>query len=117
MYKLQEIGCDLELRTGARLDKCGQCGGNGSSCSQSSTYSWTKVSLSSCSVSCGGGVSMVQHQCRDINNHRVEEEFCDQREKPTELFASCNEERCPARYVCRCEVYLILIYCTVLCYT
>ena len=96
---MQEIGCDLELRTGVRLDKCGQCGGNGSSCSQSLTYSGSQVSLSSCSVSCGGGVSMVQHQCLDLNNNLVEEEFCDQREKPSELFASCNEERCPARYV------------------
>ena len=30
-------------------------------------------------------------------NNPVEEEFCDEKEKPTELFAACNEERCPAR--------------------
>ena len=42
---------------------------------------------------------MVQHQCLDLDNNPVEEEFCDQKEKPSELFASCNEERCPARYV------------------
>ena len=87
----------MELRTGAKLDKCGQCGGNGSSCSLGSTYSWSKFSLSSCSVSCGGGVSMVKYQCQDPNNKPVEEEFCDEKEKPTELFAACNEERCPAR--------------------
>ena len=98
MYKLQEIGCDLELRTGARLDKCGQCGGNGSSCSQSPIYSWSKVSLSSCSVSCGGGVSMVQYQCLDLTHNKVvEDEFCDLKEKPSSLFSACNEERCPAR--------------------
>ena len=28
----QEIGCDLELRTGVKLDKCGVCGGNGTTC-------------------------------------------------------------------------------------
>ena len=40
---------------------------------------------------------MVKYQCQDPNNKPVEEEFCDEKEKPTELFAACNEERCPAR--------------------
>ena len=42
---------------------------------------------------------MVQYQCLDLNDNLVEEELCDQKEKPRELFASCNEERCPARCV------------------
>ena len=30
---LQSVGCDLVVGSGARLDQCGQCGGDGSSCS------------------------------------------------------------------------------------
>ena len=97
-YKLQEIGCDLELRTGKRLDKCGKCGGNGSSCSKSSVHSWIQLPISSCSMSCGGGMAMVQHQCVDITtNQTIAEEFCDPSLKPKELFAKCNENKCPPR--------------------
>jgi len=94
----EEIGCDLELRTGKRLDKCGKCGGNGSSCSKSSVHSWIQLPISSCSMSCGGGMAMVQHQCVDITtNQTVAEEFCDPSLKPKELFAKCNENKCPPR--------------------
>ena len=42
MHFLQDIGCDLQLRTSARLDSCGVCGGDGSSC-QGGRYLWHQV--------------------------------------------------------------------------
>ena len=98
MIILQEIGCDLELRTGVKLDKCGVCGGNGSSCSNE-RYVWERESLSGCSVSCGGGQKMIQYTCKDKNyNKTIANGFCDQEVKPTSLFVACNEEACPSRY-------------------
>ena len=95
---LQEIGCDLELRTGVKLDKCGVCGGNGSSCSDE-RYIWEKKSLSRCSVSCGGGQKMIQYTCKDKNyNKTIANGFCDQDARPMGLFVACNEEACPSRY-------------------
>ena len=35
----QEVGCDLELRSGATLDYCGVCGGDATTC-QGKTYGW-----------------------------------------------------------------------------
>jgi len=94
----EEIGCDLELRTGVKLDKCGVCGGNGSSCSDE-RYIWERESLSRCSVSCGGGQKMIQYTCKDKNyNKTIANGFCDQEVKPVGLFVACNEEACPSRW-------------------
>ena len=42
---------------------------------------------------------MVVTQCVDnITNKTVTEDLCDADTKPTELFAPCNENKCPARY-------------------
>ena len=32
LHFLQEVGCDLKLESGAVVDRCGVCGGDGSSC-------------------------------------------------------------------------------------
>ncbi|KAG1650035.1 Protein madd-4 [Nymphon striatum] len=59
------VGCDLQLDSTKKIDECGVCGGDGSSCHQSS-YHWYETGLSECSVSCGGdgklkvGVSVLQ---------------------------------------------------------
>ncbi|KAG1669539.1 ADAMTS-like protein 1 [Nymphon striatum] len=47
------VGCDLQLDSTKKIDECGVCGGDGSSCHQSS-YHWYETGLSECSVSCGG---------------------------------------------------------------
>ena len=44
MHFLQDIGCDLQLRTSARLDSCGVCGGDGTSC-QGRRYRWHQVRI------------------------------------------------------------------------
>ena len=81
-----------------RLDKCGKCGGNGSSCSESNIHSWTQLPISSCSTSCGGGLTMVQNKCvNKMKNKTVSDDLCDLSLKPKELFAKCNENKCPTR--------------------
>ena len=41
---------------------------------------------------------MVVTQCVDkITDKTVTEDLCDASTKPTELFAPCNENKCPAR--------------------
>ena len=35
----EEVWCDLELRSGVELDRCGVCGGNGLSCANE-RYTW-----------------------------------------------------------------------------
>ena len=44
-YKLQEMGCDLELGTGLRLDQCGVCGGDGASCA-ATKHGWSQKHIS-----------------------------------------------------------------------
>ena len=52
-----------------------------------------------CSVSCGGGLAMVVTQCLDlVTNKTVTEDLCDASTRPREVFAPCNENKCPARY-------------------
>lgn len=51
---LQRVGCDLEIGSSLKVDECGVCGGDGSSCVQP-LYHWSTAPVSLCSVSCGGG--------------------------------------------------------------
>ena len=75
IYK--EIGCDLEVGSMVKLDKCGVCGGDGSSC-RLSRFGWRKEALSECSASCGGGRVVVHFVCKSSQgNQIVDEGFCD----------------------------------------
>ena len=50
-------------------------------------------------MSCGGGLAMVVTQCVDkLTNTTVTEELCDASDKPEQIFAPCNENKCPPRY-------------------
>lgn len=51
---LQRVGCDLRIGSSKKVDACGVCGGNGSTCSQP-IYQWDIAPMSLCSVTCGGG--------------------------------------------------------------
>ena len=54
-----------------KLDKCGVCGGDDSSCLES-RFGWRREALSGCSASCGGGRVMVHYVCKDSHyNQRV----------------------------------------------
>ena len=48
------MGCDLQIGSGKRVDECGVCGGDGTSCTQP-LYHWEEAAASLCSVTCGGG--------------------------------------------------------------
>ncbi|XP_022237944.1 ADAMTS-like protein 3, partial [Limulus polyphemus] len=51
--KCMKVGCDLELGSDKKIDECGVCGGDGSTCRQPD-YVWEETHLSPCSVTCGG---------------------------------------------------------------
>ena len=95
----QEVGCDLELHSTTKLDKCGVCGGDGSSC-MVSRYGWRREAMTECSVSCGGGRVLVHYVCKKAyGNQKVEEGFCDGKIRPKPVSMACNEFDCPARLV------------------
>lgn len=50
----QRVGCDLRIGSSKKVDACGVCGGNGSTCSQP-MYQWDMAPMSLCSATCGGG--------------------------------------------------------------
>ena len=80
-----------------KLDKCGVCGGDGSSC-LISRFGWKREALSRCSASCGGGRVAVHYLCKDDQSYElVKEGFCDKKEKPKPLSMECNKFPCPAR--------------------
>lgn len=51
---LQSVGCDLQLGSLAKIDDCGICGGDGSSCLKY-RYAWAHHYKGNCSHACGGG--------------------------------------------------------------
>ena len=93
----EEVGCNLELRSGVRLDRCGVCGGNGLSCAEE-RYSWEKEALIQCSTSCGGGRRVFEYFCVEIGTmEKVHFEFCNTKERPQNYFEICNSFSCPSR--------------------
>ena len=71
---LQPVGCDLQLGSDLKIDLCGVCGGDGSSCSDS-IYQWQYGGgiggrlLSPCSASCDGGKWTVFNVQRGSGDH------------------------------------------------
>lgn len=53
---IQRVGCDLRIGSSKKVDVCGVCGGNGSTCSLP-LYNWD-LEHSQCNVPCGGGKSI-----------------------------------------------------------
>ena len=62
----QEIGCDLELRTNVRLDKCGVCGGDGSTC-HGHRYVWEQGELMVCHILRDSGTVFMSCHARKVN--------------------------------------------------
>ncbi|KAL0860685.1 hypothetical protein ABMA27_010029 [Loxostege sticticalis] len=52
--RCQRVGCDLRVGSTRRVDECGNCGGDGSTCSRP-RYHWLATPGSLCSATCGGG--------------------------------------------------------------
>ncbi|XP_015601072.1 protein madd-4 isoform X2 [Cephus cinctus] len=93
-----KVGCDLRVGSSKRLDACGVCGGNGSSCQ--SEYSWILESISMCSKSCGGGFKIAVAVCKTIGTETiVENSNCDPDQKPGKTLLPCNTHPCSTKWV------------------
>jgi len=56
LFLKQSVGCDLQLNSELKIDACGVCGGDGSTCA-AVVYQWQYGRpLTPCSVSCGSGI-------------------------------------------------------------
>ncbi|XP_031344592.1 protein madd-4 isoform X2 [Photinus pyralis] len=96
--KCLRVGCDLRIGSTLQVDSCGNCGGDGSSCSQP-LYHWTLKSVSLCSVTCGGGYKMSRPVCQNIlTGMEVEEQLCNDSLKPDTTVVECNIHNCPPRW-------------------
>ncbi|XP_054277879.1 protein madd-4-like [Macrosteles quadrilineatus] len=97
--KCQRVGCDLEIGSGKKVDECGVCGGDGSSCAQP-LYHWAEAPVSLCSVSCGGGYKMSQAVCRNrVTGADVDSQLCNASQQPEPQVVECNTHRCPPKWL------------------
>ncbi|XP_055947307.1 protein madd-4-like isoform X3 [Argiope bruennichi] len=97
--KCMQVGCDLQLGSEKKVDECGVCGGDGSSCRRL-VYVWGKTPFSPCSVSCGGGYQMSRPTCLNkANEKEVDERLCDIAARPLPEIKECNSHKCPPVWV------------------
>lgn len=61
-------------------------------------YSWTFSNWSLCTVTCGGGTQISHAFCHEKKGGVVEDQFCDETNKPESMLRECNENQCPARW-------------------
>ncbi|XP_039752542.1 protein madd-4 isoform X1 [Pararge aegeria] len=96
--RCQRVGCDLRVGSTRRVDECGVCGGDGSSCSRP-RYHWLATPGSLCSATCGGGYKMSLAVCRDrLTGLDAPEELCDGSSKPASAVVRCNIHPCPYKW-------------------
>ncbi|XP_049881211.1 protein madd-4 isoform X2 [Pectinophora gossypiella] len=96
--RCQRVGCDLRVGSSRRVDECGVCGGDGSSCSRP-RYHWLAAPGSLCSATCGGGYKMSLAVCRDrLTGSDAPEELCDASSKPQSSVVRCNVHPCPFKW-------------------
>lgn len=96
-YEFQRVGCDLKIGSTKKIDSCGVCGGDGSTCSEP-LYQWEMAQMSLCSVTCGGGYKMSMPACRNrITGTEVEESLCNALNKPEPQIVTCNTHLCPPK--------------------
>ncbi|XP_058819345.1 protein madd-4 isoform X1 [Topomyia yanbarensis] len=97
--KCQRVGCDLKIGSTKKIDVCGVCGGDGTSCSQP-LYQWEIAPMSHCSVTCGGGYKMAMPTCRNrVTGVDVEESLCNASSRPEPTVVQCNTHLCPPKWV------------------
>ncbi|XP_037882700.1 protein madd-4 isoform X2 [Glossina fuscipes] len=98
--KCQRVGCDLKIGSTKKVDSCGVCGGDGSSCSSQTLYHWEIAPMSLCSVSCGGGYKMSRVMCRNrVTGTDVEDALCNAANRPEPTVELCNTHTCPPRWI------------------
>ncbi|XP_075215247.1 ADAMTS-like no long nerve cord [Lycorma delicatula] len=97
--KCQRVGCDLMIGSQQKVDECGVCGGDGSSCQQP-LYHWAITPSSLCSVSCGGGYKMSTVVCRNrLTGAGVDSQLCNASQQPDAQLVECNTHRCPPKWI------------------
>ncbi|XP_039277777.1 ADAMTS-like protein 1 isoform X2 [Nilaparvata lugens] len=97
--KCQRVGCDLMIGSQLKVDECGVCGGDGSSCQQP-LYHWAITPSSLCSVSCGGGYRMSTVVCKNrVTGSQVEAQLCNASQQPDANLVECNMHRCPPKWI------------------
>ncbi|XP_049815817.1 protein madd-4-like [Schistocerca nitens] len=95
----QRVGCDLRIGSSKRVDACGVCGGDSSSCAQP-LFHWEHAPASLCSAPCGGGRKMSRAVCRNrVTGADADEQLCNASQRPPRLLLPCNTHRCPAKWV------------------
>ncbi|XP_023209875.1 ADAMTS-like protein 1 isoform X1 [Centruroides sculpturatus] len=93
------VGCDLQLGSTKRVDECGVCGGDGTSC-RKPAYQWIEAQFSPCSVTCGGGYQMSRPVCLNKESGKeMDERLCDISKRPRPLIRECNSQKCPASWI------------------
>ncbi|KAG7296503.1 hypothetical protein JYU34_020277 [Plutella xylostella] len=96
--RCQRVGCDLRVGSTRRVDECGVCGGDGSTCARP-RYHWLPTAASLCGATCGGGYKMTLAVCRDrLTGSDAPEELCDASSKPQASVVRCNTHPCPYKW-------------------
>ncbi|KHJ48860.1 hypothetical protein D918_01165 [Trichuris suis] len=99
--QLQEIGCDGIVNSGKKLDYCGVCNGDGTTCGRP-TYVWKMTDqYSECDVTCGakGWRVSVSLCVNEKSGERVPEHLCADKQRPTPSLKQCKYVPCSAEYV------------------
>ncbi|GLV43482.1 no long nerve cord [Carabus blaptoides fortunei] len=96
--KCRRVGCDLRIGSTKKVDGCGVCGGDGTSCGQP-LYHWETTPMSLCSATCGGGYKMSRPVCKNrVSGTEVEEQLCNASQRPEANVIQCNTHKCPPRW-------------------
>ncbi|CAG0900002.1 unnamed protein product, partial [Darwinula stevensoni] len=94
----QTVGCDLQLGSKKKVDRCGVCGGDGGSCT-GPRFTWRLSELTPCSRSCDGGMQVTRPLCEDVEvQAEVDPDYCDPVFRPEKKIYSCNPQPCPATW-------------------
>ncbi|KFD72416.1 hypothetical protein M514_05408, partial [Trichuris suis] len=93
-----EIGCDGIVNSGKKLDYCGVCNGDGTTCGRP-TYVWKMTDqYSECDVTCGakGWRVSVSLCVNEKSGERVPEHLCADKQRPTPSLKQCKYVPCSA---------------------
>ncbi|XP_003374445.1 putative thrombospondin type 1 domain protein [Trichinella spiralis] len=95
------VGCDGIVNSGKKLDDCGICDGNGTSCGRPS-YNWKETGqFSECDRVCGAdGWRISISVCVNVKTDQVVSEFyCADKQRPRPSLERCLYVPCPADWV------------------
>ncbi|KAH9417173.1 Thrombospondin type 1 repeat protein [Dermatophagoides pteronyssinus] len=104
--KCMSVGCDLQLGSTKKIDNCGVCGGDGSSC-KNHTYRWQHRFETNCSTICSNDYQLSQFRtstvfCTDVSTEIIVDDlFCRQDERPNPITSQCESsiEHCKFRWI------------------